>query len=273
MDKLGPLFSYFSPRAEVFHAGTLCHNTDYQSGKGWGYLHLLRRGEITVRNGERTAIAVSEPSILFYPRPCWHRFDVDESAPPDLVCATINLGGSVGHPLSNMLPEYLEIPISEAPSLQNAMELLFAEAFNDLCGRKVALDRLMEYVLILLVRYLINTENYQSGVIAGLAHPKLALSLNAIHKYPDRNWSLETLADEAGMSRASFAKHFRTTLDCTPLDYLTSWRLSIAQSLLKRGQSIKATAPKVGYQSAAAFTRVFAQRMGISPSAFQQAHE
>ena len=68
------------------------------------------------------------------------------------------------------------------------------------------------------------------------------------------------------MSRARFAVHFRETVGMTPLDYLTDWRIGVAQALLKAGKSLKLVAPAVGYMSPTAFTRVFSQRIGASPT-------
>lgn len=66
------------------------------------------------------------------------------------------------------------------------------------------------------------------------------------------------------MSRARFAASFRQAVGTPPLDYLTDWRMAVAQTLLKRGKALKAVAPAVGYSSPAAFSRVFAKRVGVS---------
>jgi AraC-like DNA-binding protein len=68
------------------------------------------------------------------------------------------------------------------------------------------------------------------------------------------------------MSRARFAMHFREVVGVTPFDYLADWRIGIAQTLLKRGQPLKIVAPSVGYASSTALTRVFKQRLGLSPT-------
>ena len=70
------------------------------------------------------------------------------------------------------------------------------------------------------------------------------------------------------MSRARFALNFRARVGATPLDYLTDWRISVAQTLLRRGKPLKAVAPAVGYTSPVALTRVFTRRLGLSPAAW-----
>jgi AraC-like DNA-binding protein len=87
-----------------------------------------------------------------------------------------------------------------------------------------------------------------------------------MHDQPGHPWTLDELADLAGMSRARFAVNFRETVGITPLDYLTDWRMSVAQNLLKQGRPIKSVAAAVGYQSQAALARVFAKRIGLAPT-------
>lgn len=49
----------------------------------------------------------------------------------------------------------------------------------------------------------------EGGVLAGLADPRLAKALAAMHETPRRSCSLEDLAEIAGVSRSRFAAHFR----------------------------------------------------------------
>jgi AraC-like DNA-binding protein len=106
----------------------------------------------------------------------------------------------------------------------------------------------------------------QGGIFAALADARLAHAVNAMHERPAHPWTLDELADLAGMSRARFAVNFREAVGITPLDYLTDWRMSIAQNLLKLGRPIKSVAAAVGYQSQAALARVFAKRVGHAPT-------
>ena len=54
--------------------------------------------------------------------------------------------------LAKALPNYLAVPLSAIPELAPTTELLFAEAFGEKEGRQVAVDRLTEYFLVLLLR-------------------------------------------------------------------------------------------------------------------------
>lgn len=68
------------------------------------------------------------------------------------------------------------------------------------------------------------------------------------------------------MSRPRFAVHFRKVVGSTPFDYLTDWRIgTAAQAMLRKGESLKIVAPAVGYSGSTAFSRVFSDRVGLSP--------
>jgi len=271
MDNFSALFANFSPTARVFHSGTFCSDEDYFASEGLGHLHLLRDGKMTVsRFGSPSlnseVLSIDQPSVLFYPKPCNHRLHPDKTTGVNLLCATVDLGIKERNPLAMMaFPEVFVIPLQDISAIAPTLELLFAEAFDTHCGRQAALDRLTEYFLILLFRHAINSKMLNEGILAALNDPRLSKSISAMHDHPGYPWSLETLADEAGMSRARFAVRFRAMVGSTPLEYLTNWRINVAKTLLMRGKSIKTIAPSVGYQSSTAFSRIFARKLGISP--------
>jgi transcriptional regulator GlxA family with amidase domain len=111
-----------------------------------------------------------------------------------------------------------------------------------------------------------NSRLVDSGVLLGLSDPRLSKAIELMHKHPENSLSLEELAGRAGMSRARFAAHFHRVVGITPFDYLTNWRLAIAQTMLRKGNSLKLIATAVGYTNATALTRVFTQRIGTSPT-------
>jgi AraC-like DNA-binding protein len=154
------------------------------------------------------------------------------------------------------------------PGVEPTLALLFDEAFSARSGRSAAVDRLVELFAILLLRHAIDAKLVQVGVLAGLTDERLAKALMAMQAHPEQDWTLETLAETATMSRARFAAHFRETVGSTALDYLTDWRISMAQIMLKRGKHPKSVAPALGYSNDTAFARVFAKRVGVSPSAW-----
>jgi AraC-like DNA-binding protein len=266
MDPLSPFFAHFALSARVFYSGQLCGVSGDHATETAGHLHVLRRGILNVERPDGPPIIVAQPSVLFYPRPCRHRFRVDEASGAEIVCATIEFGAGMLNPLVRALPEVLIVPLESVKELAPTVELLFTEAFGEHPGRQTAVDRLAEYFLVLLFRTAMKERLIETGVLMGLADPRLANAIGAMHERPEHQWSLETLAEIAGMSRARFAVHFRQTVGVTPFDYLADWRIGVAQTLLKRGKPLKIVAPTVGYASSAALNRAFSQRVGVSPT-------
>lgn len=265
-DLLEPFLGHFSLSARVFFSGRLCGRSGDHKSETAGHLHVLRAGRLTVERSKGKPLVIAEPSVVFYPRSRPHRFRASERDGVEIVCALIEFGGAARNPLVWSLPEMVVVPLRSMPELGPVMEILFAEAFGRLPGRQAAVDRLSEYFLILLLRRAIEQKLIQGGIISGLADARLSKAIAAIHDRPERAWTLDELAREAGMSRARFAVHFRKVAGMTPFDYLADWRIGIAQTLLKRGEPLKIVAPSVGYGSSAALTRVFSQRIGITPT-------
>jgi len=266
MDELSPFFARFSLSARVFYSGRLCGSSSDHAGGRAGHLHVLRQGKLKVSGPDGRLRRVEEPSVLFYPRPLRHRFRTDGRPGAELVCARIEFGAGMLNPLLEALPDMIVLPLSGMPGLAPTVDLLFAEAFGGEPGRQTAVDRLAEYFVVLLLRAALKERLLKSGILTGLADARLSRALAAMHREPERDWSLEQLAAEAGMSRARFAAHFRVVLGITPFDYLTDWRIGVAQGLLKRGESLKIVAPSVGFRSSTAFTRAFACRTGSTPT-------
>jgi AraC-like DNA-binding protein len=76
----------------------------------------------------------------------------------------------------------------------------------------------------------------------------------------------ESLAEEAGMSPASFHRHFRTATAMSPLQYQKSLRLQEARRLIVAGRDVAAAAYAVGYESASQFSREYVRLFGLPPS-------
>lgn len=262
MDPFAALFAHVAPKARTFFTGKLCQTAQFTDA---GHLHLLTGGELTVVQTGQGDLQFDEPTLLFFPRGRVHSFAVNPERGADLVCATVELGGAEGNPIGQGLPELVVLPLSSHPALAPACDLLLGEAFSERGGRQAALDRLFDYLLILIVRHVVESGRVATGVLAGLADPRLAKALTAMHEAPKKSWTLDDLAGIAGMSRTRFAEHFRGRIGQTPIGYLTVWRMTIARQLLAGGKPVKSVAPQVGYQSAAAFSRVFSRVTGQAP--------
>jgi transcriptional regulator GlxA family with amidase domain len=125
-----------------------------------------------------------------------------------------------------------------------------------------------ELLLIRILRYCLDHGIAKGGALSGLADPRLAKVLTAMHADPAREWGLTEMARSAGMSRARFAVHFREVTGETPASYLASWRITLAQDLLRAGRPLKHISVEVGYGSASALTRAFVRKTGLSPKSW-----
>jgi AraC-like DNA-binding protein len=269
IDRLGPLLDRFRVRATLFHAGALCGITRFAPEPGRAFLHVLRQGELKVRHGEDGALrTVPAPALLFYPRSFDHAFVNPPVDGADFVCATLAFEGGDRHPIAAALPDAVILPVAAVPGLQDTLTLLFAEADRVACGSRVVLDRLFDVVLVQVLRALLSDEHAgvgRKGVMAGLAHPRLAPLLTALHRAPGEAWPLARMAAVAGLSRSAFAETFARIVGTTPAAYLNAWRIDLACGDLRAGRPVGLVADRLGFSGSAAFSRAFRERMGCSP--------
>lgn len=259
------MLSHFAVRARLFHTGTLCRHADFDAAEGHGYLHLLRSGHADFGDETGFRMRLDEPVLLFYARPLthWIRPDIEQGA--DLACASVQFDHSAFNPIVRALPARVICPLSEMEESAALLDILFAEAFAERQGRQEVLNRLFELVLMQLLRHSLRSGRTSVGFLRGLAHPQLSRAITAMHAEPERQWTLESLAALAAMSRSSFAGAFRREVGQTPGEYLTCWRIASAQALLRRGMSLPHVAGRVGYLSQAGFQRAFRQVIGLPP--------
>lgn len=276
LDRLSPLLERFRVRARLFHHGPLCGVTHFDAAPGRGFLHVMRRGPMTLthpaRRGAPRRLQLDEPALLLYPRPLEHDFRTDAESGADFSCATLDFEGGAQHPLVRALPPLVCLPLARV----DGVALLFAEADRAACGARVLLDRLFEVVLIQVMRWVLDhpeDSGIGPGALAGLADARLARALVALHQAPASPWDLPTLAAQAGMSRSAFARVFREAVGQTPAAYVADWRLTLARQALREGQRVQQVADTLGFASASAFTRLFTQRVGASPREWRAAQE
>ena len=269
VDRLVWLLSRFELRAKVFQVGPLNCDARAPVHAAAGLLHLLRSGSVRLLSEDGVDLEIHEPSTFFYMNPTRHQIEpLDNKV--SIICSTFEFGIGQGNPLQAALPDLFVLRLAEAPTLELTLEQLFGEATEDHCGRDAILDRLSEVTLILILRELMDQRRLDIGLLAGLADPKLMRAINAIHAHPDRNWTLDRMAEAALMSRARFAERFHEVVGMTPGAYLSDWRLGLAKSMLLKGAPVQTIASDVGYGSASALSRVFSNRFGMSPTEWRR---
>ena len=191
-----------------------------------------------------------------------------------LICGHFEFDRSVAHPFLDSLPDIIHINNIEETEFSwilNIANLLITETETDTTGSKVIVERLAEALFISVVRFYI-ARHHNQPFLAALYDQKISTTLQLIHAYPEKDWSLENLSKEAGMSRTSFANHFRNKVGQTPMHYLTNWRMLIARRILEGSEEpIADVAGKVGYGSEPAFNRAFKKVVKQTPARFRRA--
>ena len=265
MDQLSVILQRFSMNTEIFFTGNLCGISHFNKEPNQGHLHLLRSGELTLIDEQGKSQLFNEPTVLYFPTPHSHRIIGSEDNPPKLVCANIIYSESASNPIANALPALLSFTLSDCQNMRQTAESLFEEAFFDKCGRIPMINSLINIFLIHVLRYVLNNNIIQHGLLAGLAHPHISTVLLAIHKAPEKSWGLEDMAELALMSRSKFADVFKRTVGQSPGDYLIDWRIIVAKVLLKKSKPVSLVANAVGYENGSALARVFRKKLGVSP--------
>lgn len=181
-----------------------------------------------------------------------------------LTAAVIDFNGII-NPLVNTLPDTLSFNLSQEPHLRGLSDLIVTESLERRCGGGTIFARLCEVVVVLAIRKAIAAGTVNAGLLAGLAHAELHVSLTAMHEDPARDWQISELGERAGMKRSTFIATFKHVVGQPPAAYLTQWRLSLARAQLRSGRSAKSVAADVGFGSAAAFSRAFSRAYGYAP--------
>ena len=266
MDRLTDILNRFSINAKVFFRGNICGVQPFgQANSSEGHLHLLKSGTLTLINQQGHKTRISKPSVIFFPQSTQHQLLASESDQAELVCASIEYADGFNNPLASALPNFLYFDLEESDLLAQSAHWLFDEAFNERCGREPMIDRLIDIFLIQVLRHVLEEGAVAHGMLAGLSHPQLSKVMNAIHAQPQTNWSLESMAKLAAMSRSKFAELFKDVVGQPPGDYISDWRLAVAQGLLKKNKAVGLVAHEVGYENGSALARVFRKKTGLSP--------
>jgi len=187
-----------------------------------------------------------------------------------LLTGTYHADGEVSRPLLNSLPRCVALRSDEWSCA--LVDLLAEEMTNDTDGQEVVLDRLLDLIVIEAARtYLANDPAPSAGWYRAQFDPIAGPALAAIHTSPGRAWTVQSLAQQVGASRASLARRFADTVGTTPIAYLTEHRLALAADLLAETDDKVATiADKIGYSSAFALSTAFKRSYSVSPTQYRR---
>ncbi|MBF8192182.1 AraC family transcriptional regulator [Nonomuraea sp. K274] len=176
-----------------------------------------------------------------------------------LLTGTYSVEGEVSRRLLEALPRLIEQPGG------SVVALLVAEIAKDEPGQEAVLDRLLDLLLIAVLRSYFATHE-APGWYRALGDPVVGKAMRMLHNNPAHPWTVAALATQVGVSRASLARRFTELVGEPPMAFLTGWRLALAADLLREpGATIGSVARKVGYGSPFALSAAFKRVRGVSP--------
>ncbi|GAB7188482.1 AraC family transcriptional regulator [Kitasatospora sp. Ki12] len=199
-------------------------------------------------------------------------------AEPDTVtlCGAYQLDPVHAHPLLRDVPDVLHLAARPGrhPELRAAVGLLAGELESPRPGAAAVVPALLDTLLMFILRAWSerSADGPEHGWAAALADPALGRALQAVHAEPGRSWTVGTLAAEAGLSRAAFARRFTAAVGRPPLGYVTWWRMALATRLLRDSDlPLGVLAARVGYTSEFAFSHAFKRHHGLAPGRYRSA--
>ena len=156
---------------------------------------------------------------------------------------------------------------TDKAALRWSVERMMQELRDPQPGSALVVQHLAQMLLVQALRAHL-AEGARGGVnwLFALADKQMSAAIDAMHADPSRRWTLQDLAERAGMSRSTFALRFKETVGSSPMDYLTRWRMLLAgDRLTSSGDPISVISPALGYESESAFSTAFKRVMGCSP--------
>lgn len=182
------------------------------------------------------------------------------------------------HPLFKEIPDLIVIRSAEIPShspLYAAQQLLAAELAQEGQGSESVVKALVDVIFHYSLRNWLDREGETKGLDAkrwSLVFKDVHLNkaIQAVHAQPESGWTLEGLAEVAGLSRAAFAQRFKRVTGDTPAHYIARIRIQRAMDLLRATEdNLERIAERVGYGDPFVFSKAFKRMQGVSPREFR----
>lgn len=191
-----------------------------------------------------------------------------------LVCGHFAFNKYASHPLLEALPSHILVKNYDETAgrwMESTLKLIGMEAGREQMGGDLIALKLSEIIFAQVLRIYMNAEGADKPVLAGFSDPNIARTLQAIHQDPSAEWTLKELSRIAGMSRTSFTTKFTQAMSVSPGGYVTYWRMQIARQHLEHSMMpIIEIAETVGYNSEAAFGRVFKKHFDTPPATYRR---
>jgi AraC-like DNA-binding protein len=258
--------------------------------RGSATLTLEQGREIRMTEGDLVVVTRGEPHVIFSDRGT-KPFQILHLNRPPLHLGAVHHGGGA-QPLATMVcgnftvsrpsrgsvlellpPVLLLKPAADGAWLEAILRRMVSESAVERPGQRVALSRLTEVLFVEVLRSWIKSlQPGEGGWLGAMADPHIGPALQLIHERPDRPWTLGDLGQRVGLGRSTFSARFTRLVGQPMHGYLIARRMAEAAFLLESSdEGIARIASRVGYETAAAFSKLFHRHHGLSPGRYRAA--
>jgi AraC-like DNA-binding protein len=188
----------------------------------------------------------------------------------EFLCGAYRLDRGRIHPFLRAMPDVIVVTpdYDGHPELRSLAALLEDDVAEARPGNWVTRSALVDLLLV----HVLRQWQEETGTVDGPAvtDPAIVAALRVIHGHPRHRWTVQRLAEVAGMSRTAFGHRFTAQVGTPPMTYLTRWRLAQGARLLLQTKDPLATiARQVGYSTEFAFAGAFRREYGVAPGRFR----
>jgi len=256
--------------------------------RGSATLALEQGRELPMTAGDCVVISRGEPhhiytdrrmapfSVLDFDRPSADRGVVrhggDAQPHTTMICGKFTVARpSSGSVLELLPPMFLLKPTEDGEWLEAILRRMVIESACERPGQGVALSRLTEVLFVEVLRNWIKSLGPgEGGWLGAMADPHIGPALRLIHERPAQPWTLDDLGQRVGLGRSAFSARFSKLVGQSMYRYLIARRMSEAAFLLETSdEGIARIATSVGYETAAAFSKLFHRHYGLSPGRYR----
>ena len=191
-----------------------------------------------------------------------------------MICGNFTVSRPLRGSVLELLPPVLLLkPTTDGDWLKAILQRMVSESALERPGQSVALSRLTEVLFVEVLRSWIKSLGPgEGGWLGAMADPHIGPALQLIHERPDRPWTLRDLGHRVGLGRSAFSARFTKLVGQPMQRYLIARRMAEAAFLLESSdEGIARIATRVGYETAAAFSKLFNRHHGLSPGRYRAA--
>lgn len=189
-----------------------------------------------------------------------------------MICGKFTVARPARGSVLELLPPVLLLkPTEDGEWLEAILRRMVSESARERPGQGVALSRLTEVLFVEVLRsWLKSLGPGEGGWLGAMADPHIGPALQLIHEQPDRPWTLDDLGHRVGLGRSAFSARFTRLVGQSMYRYLIVRRMEEAAFLLETSDDgIARIATRVGYETVAAFSKVFLRHHGLSPGRYR----